>query len=152
MNDDGFDDDIESTDDNIYDSDEMPEIHGSIQVVKYMIESGIDINKKYDDFQWTLLHCAAGCDWLNIVEYLVDNGADINALDRTSCTPLYEAAHDGQMATVKYLLDHGADKEHHNIFGTTAAMMAEQRGFDEVAEYIRFYELVPTKGVQDLDN
>lgn len=37
--------------------------------------------------------CCAGCGFIDTVEKLVSLGADLNARDVTSCTPLQNAAH-----------------------------------------------------------
>ena len=46
---------------------------------------------------------------LKKVKYLVENGADVNALDEWGKTPLYMASYRGHLDIVKYLLENGAD-------------------------------------------
>jgi ankyrin repeat protein len=122
-------------------------INGDINLVKKIIRSGVDINARHDPFEWTLLGCACRNGWFDIVKYLLDEGADVNAVDNTNCAPLYEAAINGHMEIVEYLLSNGADKHHRNDFGSDARMIAETHNYIEVAEYIKSYDDMPTKGV-----
>ncbi|KAE8346554.1 hypothetical protein BDV24DRAFT_122995 [Aspergillus arachidicola] len=45
-------------------------------------------------FQWTALHWAVGNGHANIVQLLLDYGADINAISDTGSTPLDMARND----------------------------------------------------------
>jgi len=57
----------------------------------------------------TLLHYAAYNGHLSVVEYLVDQKADINSIDNDNCTPLHRAAINGHLSVVEYLVNHKAD-------------------------------------------
>ena len=46
-----------------------------------------------------------------VLEYLLANGANINAADTKGCTALMRAAYIGYPSLVNLLLSHGADKE-----------------------------------------
>src|SRR4051794_609860 len=56
----------------------------------------------------TPMHYAADNRELEIVKLLVENGAELNALDATKWTPLHYAIF-GQLEMVNYLLKSGAD-------------------------------------------
>jgi len=43
-----------------------------------------------------------------VVEYLIENGANVEAKDFTSCTPLWIACFEGHFEIVKVLVKHGA--------------------------------------------
>ena len=47
----------------------------------------------------------------DIIEYLLANGANINAVDHKGCTALMRAAYIGYPSLVNLLLDNGADKQ-----------------------------------------
>jgi len=123
-----------------------PNVADINEVIK-LIESGFDIDAKYNDFQETILITAARCNRMNIVEYLVTNGADINLTDIYGYTPLHEAAYRGHNDITKYLLNHGADKSIINQFHKTASILAAQHSRYALAKYIEDFELIPTKGV-----
>jgi len=86
--------------------------------------------------------------YTGIIRCLVESGADVNVIDKYGYTPLqYVARHDLDM--VKLLLNYGADKEYLNLNNQTAAEIADDNFQDQIAEYIRSFELMPTKGVHD---
>jgi len=132
--------------------DQLPCIYsdGDIGTVRRIVESGVDINKKYGNSHETLLHTAALNNCLEIVKYLVESGADINQPDRWQFTPLHEAARVGSKKIVKYLLDNGADNTCKNIHEETAADSYHYSN-SKFAEYIRSYKYVAiqTKGVHE---
>jgi ankyrin repeat protein len=66
---------------------------------------------------WTPLHWAARNGNLEVVAALIDWGADVNAADAFSWTPLFPAAYWGQRVEVVLLLiERGADLHHRDKF------------------------------------
>ena len=59
-----------------------------------------------------------------MVSLLVDKGADINASDNHSITPLYYAVSSEEVAVVALLLDRGADVNIRDAAGGTACRRA----------------------------
>ena len=110
--------------------------HGQLEVVKYLLENfrgSIDVNKgskvttkQYLEAMYDVPPLVAACtnDNLELVQYLVSNGADIHRLASQWGTPLCIAARYGCMAIAKYLLDNGADINAANKYGVTAFLMA----------------------------
>jgi hypothetical protein len=76
-------------------------MYGFLENVKYIIEN-FQITKDLDDF----LDIALNFDNINIVEYFVQLGVIIEDIREN----LIEAAKDGRLETVKYLINYGADK------------------------------------------
>jgi len=57
----------------------------------------------------TPLHVAVKLGNMDIVKFLISEGADVNALNYKKRTPLHVAATHDQPEAAKYLVDHGAD-------------------------------------------
>ena len=55
------------------------------------------------------LHFAAENGHLNVVEYLLNQKADINAKDSDDSTPLHRASENGHLSVVEYLVNQNAD-------------------------------------------
>ncbi|TET69604.1 MAG: hypothetical protein E3J44_07725 [Candidatus Aminicenantes bacterium] len=63
-----------------------------------------------------------------VVEALLDSGADINARDEQNQTALHQAASRGHTPIVKLLLERGADVNAKNLFAQTALVAPVYRG------------------------
>ena len=63
-----------------------------------------------------------------VVEALLDSGADINARDEQNQTALHQAANRGHTLVVKLLLERGADVNAKNLFGQTPLLAPVYRG------------------------
>ncbi|EMN81502.1 ankyrin repeat protein [Leptospira interrogans serovar Grippotyphosa str. UI 12764] len=85
----------------------------TLQELKSLVAQGKDIHGvlKVPSHAsgWTLLHEACRREGLDIIEYLVSKGLDVNAQDVTGVTPLMIAAAAGSSEGVQYLLSKGAD-------------------------------------------
>jgi ankyrin repeat protein len=71
---------------------------------------------------------AAGKGDSEVVEALLDSGADINARDEQNQTALHQAANRGHAPVVKLLLERGADVNAKNLFGQTSLLAPVYRG------------------------
>ena len=66
------------------------------------------------------------------LEALADAGADINALDDHGQTALMNAARDGRMDVVRWLIARGAELDHTAKFHLSALMLAVINGRDAI--------------------
>ncbi|KAF8777205.1 tonsoku-like protein [Argiope bruennichi] len=85
-------------------------IDKKFSTVKKLIESGHEVNVR-DNCGWTPLHEAVNHDAPEIVEYLLDHGADINDRGGPGCqgiTPLHDAACCGLIHIMRMLISRGA--------------------------------------------
>jgi len=76
---------------------------GNIEAIKQHIAAGTDVNS---NDEWTPLHAAANKE---TAELLIAKGADINAKDNISGTPLFWAALEGNEEVAELLIGQGAD-------------------------------------------
>lgn len=79
---------------------------GNLADVKRFLAAGANIDTKFGD---TPLTTAAQQGRLEVVRFLLDNGADINNTDMFAGTALYNAARKNHVAIVDLLAFRGAD-------------------------------------------
>jgi len=124
--------------------------HKRMDIVKYLLNHGADVNVRGKEGH-TPLMCALNGDSCDIAIYLVESGADINMASNHGHTALHYVAlcckEGAKIPTLKYFLDRGADKEHICNGVPVYQYVAEVYRNDEAAEFIKSYELIPTKGV-----
>ncbi|MCK4935754.1 MAG: ankyrin repeat domain-containing protein [Elusimicrobiales bacterium] len=79
------------------------------ETVRSLINSGVNINIKYEPYGFTPLHIACFKGHLEIVKLLLENGAAINAKDEKNPTPLHVASIQGHTKIAKLLIENKAD-------------------------------------------
>ena len=117
---------------------------GHWKVCDFLISQGADVNASVDKTDEKPLHNAlakAGRPYyLYTVKILVEHGADVNAKTKPGLetgafmrdvrtkgeTPLHRAAAYADEATIRYLLEHGADKEARDVHGNTPLSWASE--------------------------
>ncbi len=71
------------------------------------------------------------------VQWLIEHGADINAVDKDGWSPLKKAAWRGHTEIVKLLIEAGADVDVVDNGGWTALMAAEHEGHKEIVALLK---------------
>ena len=99
---------------------------GNVDLVRMIIENGTDVDSMDDQFYKTALHRAVAGGHQEIVEFLLNKGADVNAQDREGRTPLHYASERGHKDVAKLLIDKGADVNAKNNEGQTAEDIANE--------------------------
>ena len=85
----------------------------------------------------TALHYAAGKGDLEVVQYLVEHGADVKAQDTDlSRTAIHFAAENGHLDCIKYLTEKGADLLDRDSFGATAMHYAARSNNLDVVKFL----------------
>ena len=124
---------------------------GRLEVVQEFVSwSGALLNgataaQRNDGFKW-----AAEYGHAEVVRYLLDRGVDLRAGERATETALHLAAHRGQLATMRLLIDHGAPLEALNVYGGTALGQAIWSCFNSgyAIDYLPAIEMLLAAGAR----
>ena len=108
---------------------------GNILAVRYLIEVvGIDVNTTIESSGETLLHISAyySADvpkYYAVMKYLLDNGADVNAIipSNNYPTPLEMAVWKNNHAGIKLLGEYGAFKNQNSLIGACRTAIAHKK-------------------------
>ena len=126
---------------------------GDAAAVASLVENGTDVNARDDDGQTPLHHAVAQVKLepqripdaekglpegehaftmvpvghIEVIQYLVTKGADVNATDRMGNTPLHHAAFVNTPDVVQFLLDNGAKADVKSSQGINAIEFAKMR-------------------------
>jgi ankyrin repeat protein len=85
-----------------------------------------------------LSHAIAGGEQAAAVfEFLLERGADVNAVHNNGMTPLFIAVQVGRREAVKRLLEKGADSRRRALNGATPLALALKRGDSQIAADLR---------------
>lgn len=118
----------------LHDASEVGDLEKIIMIFdQIQREFDIEIEVDMDDGSCqTPLLLASGNGYPDIVEYLLLNGADVNAVSRSGDTPLIKVAQnclmdkDDQLNIVNQLLATGADVNFQDTYGKTPLMLATE--------------------------
>ena len=123
-------------------------LHGEMPIVRRLIERDAQVNKT----GWTPLHFAASNGHNEVVSYLLEHHAYIDAESPNRTTPLMMAARMKHASTVRLLLQEGADPTPVNQSGMSAADYARTAGdpalgasLADAAEAFRLKYKLPAK-------
>ena len=92
---------------------------GNLNSVKKYLAKGLDINAKGGSLKSSALLSATLYDQVKMAEFLIQNGADVNAKGDDGGTALHAAAFLGQYEIAKLLIQNGADVNAKNNEGET---------------------------------
>lgn len=106
---------------------------GDLPRAKALVARGAVINH----LGWTPLHYAASKGQLDVVSYLLSQGAMPNAPAPNGSSPIMMAARAGSPDAVQLLLDAGADPVAIDLNGDNAAAVARDHGHTDLAESLQ---------------
>ncbi|KAG9089245.1 hypothetical protein FRC07_012375 [Ceratobasidium sp. 392] len=120
-------------------------------------------NAPDDVIGYTPMHAAASYGHLNILEYLIEKGGDVNVTDEEGDTPLYTAE---SLAVAQFLVEHGAEVDVKNSEDISVRIIfpplppsysfeipqpaeATEEDYPEVSAYIRSKSSLPQPSARD---
>jgi len=107
-------------------SGETPLMMASIQGNLPLVQTLVLKNKAMvDHIGWTPLHYACAKGHFDVAQFLIANGATVDAMSIGNTTPLMMAVQSGNEQLVKLLLDKGADLQIQNNNGLSAIDIAD---------------------------
>ncbi|XP_035225607.1 ankyrin repeat domain-containing protein 17-like, partial [Stegodyphus dumicola] len=106
---------------------------GHEEMVALLLSQGADINAQTEETQETALTLACCGGFLEVADFLVKAGADI---ELGASTPLMEAAQEGHLELVKYLISAGANVNAVTATGDSALTYACENGHTDVADVL----------------
>ncbi|MEM6396546.1 MAG: ankyrin repeat domain-containing protein [Bacteroidota bacterium] len=112
---------------------------GDVEMFRYFMDRVRNINQAAgpDEQYFTPLMAAASEDRVDMLQALLDRGADVNYVNANGWTALIEAADEGSYRSAQFLLAAGADP---NLKGRnsyrSAISMAASEGFPEIMELL----------------
>ena len=109
---------------------------GSVRVVKALLAHGANVNAATAETDVTALMWAVSAPHPDIVQVLIDSGADVRVSSRKGVTPLMTAARSGDIAMAETLITAGADVNDLGSDGTHPLPFAIIQGQNEFALFL----------------
>jgi len=109
---------------------------GDLERIKQLISDKQELVNATNESGKTALHIASEKGHLEIVEYLLEGGADIEAKSIYELTPLFSAAETGNIELAEMLIKYRADVNAFSQFFGTALHRAVYMGHPEVAKLL----------------
>jgi len=111
---------------------------GREDIVRLLLKNLADPNiPSQNGYQVYPLHAALSINHSLIAKMLIEAGAEVNVVQASRITPLHLAAQHGNIDLIILLLENGADITIKNDYGLSAADMAEEKGFLEIASILK---------------
>lgn len=107
------------------------------EVARLLIERGADVvAPARNAMKVAPVHAAATQGDREMMQLLLERGADPNARQQMDYTPLHGSASRGDQETARLLVERGADARAQASDGKTPADVARERGFNELAAWL----------------
>jgi ankyrin repeat protein len=110
---------------------------GSTNMVKLLLEQGLEVNVVTSEFTSGPLSVAARDGSVEIGKLLIEYGADVEMPDQNGDPAFNSAAYFGQLDFMKMLMEAGANIDSVSLYDDNALTYADSRGFPEVVAFLR---------------
>ena len=112
----------------------MASLGGRLEMAKLLVNAGAPVG---GGSGWQPLHYAAFSGASDIVRFLIERGADKNAVAPNGYTPLMLAVRNGSAEAARVLLVEDADVGHRGPAGETALSLAQRSGDASLVELLK---------------
>ena len=112
---------------------------GDLARVMLLVGQGEDINQIGGVWRDTVLGVAARRNHFEVVQYLVEQGAEMDNADSNGWVPLINAAWKGHLDVARYLLERGADRDRSTNYGITPLHVAAANNHMEITKLLMVY-------------
>ena len=110
---------------------------GQVDSARVLLYHGADVNAKATGYSnLTPFHCAVYGGHLELTQFFLEQGANLNVRTSRQDTPLYSALDRGHPEIARVLLDHGADPNVKGWDGSTPYQIATRRGYHDIAQLL----------------
>lgn len=110
-------------------------LSGDFNLVKKITPKLVNLNQRIS-LKNTALHLSSLYGHLDIVQFLLENGAKVDIIGEYNNTPLHLASTEGNLDIVEFLVNNGADINYTNKFGCTPLHNASGNGNLEVVKFL----------------
>lgn len=107
---------------------------GKLETVQWLLERGAKVNPP--PRQWSALHYAVFAGHKEVAEYLMAQGANINALSTNGSSVLMMAIYEGREDLARLMIEKGADRTVKNDWGDGGLEWAMRFGHLKIARMI----------------
>lgn len=105
-------------------------------LIKLLIKRGIDINNSDGKNGFPFMMLACYNNRLDIIDYLIKKGANIDVVDSDGYTPLMYACKEGNLQLVKFLVENGANIDGENEHKDRPVTVAAYYENPEIVKYL----------------
>ncbi|XP_050505152.1 putative ankyrin repeat protein RF_0381 [Diabrotica virgifera virgifera] len=109
---------------------------GYLEIVKYFLENGLDVDITNTKSKMTPLHMAACKAYIEIVDYLLLNKANVRLKDDQNRSAIHYGVKGGNAKVVKILLEKGVDINAKDRFEWTPLYLACRYGYLEIVHLL----------------
>ena len=107
--------------------------HGHAEAVTALVDGGAPLEARCEYGNMTALHWATGQDHVDVMELLLNAGAETEARDGGGRTALHFAAARGHVGGIRALIEANASLDTLSARNVTALQMAAEHGFADAA-------------------